>query len=396
VNWEQKLSAFVRELVPNRLPTRVPVLQAIGIIIVAVLALSVVTLLGVVLWTKLSLYIDPDTAIERKDLVQTFAVVVAGVVGSLSALAAVGNLYVSRRNQQQNVLAQQALEEQRDETQREIEEQRAHENALTTYVDRIVELLNDKDFPLRQSTEGDDRRIQARVRTLTVVRRLDAGRKRIVVQFLYESGLISKDHVIVFLDEADISGARLNELRLEDAYLNSVFLVEASLNGALLEGACLRRAWMERANLRTAILVGADLRGAYLREADLRGADLSQADLRREPDLKEEEQGLEGADLSAANLRGASLQGADLTGAILHPGALDPPSDPSSVKAFLYQEYLRDADLEDADLSGADLTGALVTRQQLAECRSIEGAIMPNGQKYEDWLKDREGGGQDK
>jgi hypothetical protein len=27
--------------------------------------------------------------------------------------------------------------------------------------------------------------------------------------------------------------------------------------------------------------------------------------------------------------------------------------------------------------------------------RSLQGAIMPNGQKYEDWLKDKEGSGKE-
>jgi uncharacterized protein YjbI with pentapeptide repeats len=46
-------------------------------------------------------------------------------------------------------------------------------------------------------------------------------------------------------------------------------------------------------------------------------------------------------------------------------------------------------------LSGANLRGAdtfFVSSKQLAQqAKSLEGATMPNGQKYEDWLKDREG-----
>jgi hypothetical protein len=45
-----------------------------------------------------------------------------------------------------------------------------------------------------------------------------------------------------------------------------------------------------------------------------------------------------------------------------------------------------------ADLSGANLTFARgVTDDQLSEARSPEGATMPTGQKYEEWLKSREG-----
>jgi hypothetical protein len=44
------------------------------------------------------------------------------------------------------------------------------------------------------------------------------------------------------------------------------------------------------------------------------------------------------------------------------------------------------ADLSHADLSRADE----VTDDQLAEAGSLEGATMPNGQKYEDWLKSKD------
>ena len=42
------------------------------------------------------------------------------------------------------------------------------------------------------------------------------------------------------------------------------------------------------------------------------------------------------------------------------------------------------------------LEGANVTDKQLDQARSLEGATMPNGQKYEDWLKSngRESDGQ--
>jgi Pentapeptide repeats (8 copies) len=93
-----------------------------------------------------------------------------------------------------------------------------------------------------------------------------------------------------------------------------------------------------------------DLRGSDLREADLVLTDLS------------------GADLFAAKLSKAKLSGARLIGA-----------------------FLREADLSAADLSGAREW----TEEQLRATFSLEGATMPNGQKYEDWLKDREGSEKD-
>jgi hypothetical protein len=69
------------------------------------------------------------------------------------------------------------------------------------------------------------------------------------------------------------------------------------------------------------------------------------------------------------NLKGANLQGANLS-----------------------WTHLTGADLSDANMSNANLSYAQgVTKEQLAQAKSLEYATMPNGQKYEDWLKSREG-----
>jgi hypothetical protein len=52
--------------------------------------------------------------------------------------------------------------------------------------------------------------------------------------------------------------------------------------------------------------------------------------------------------------------------------------------------------LSEADLSEADLSGALlfevkgITHEELErQAKSLEGALMPDGQNHEDWLKSR-------
>jgi hypothetical protein len=69
-------------------------------------------------------------------------------------------------------------------------------------------------------------------------------------------------------------------------------------------------------------------------------------------------------DLTDAELAGADLRDADLTGALL----------------------------SGASLYHADLTNAKVTLEQLRDTSSLESATMPNGQKYEDWLKNKDRG----
>jgi Pentapeptide repeats (8 copies) len=94
---------------------------------------------------------------------------------------------------------------------------------------------------------------------------------------------------------------------------------------------------------------------------------------------------LGGASLSRANLDFAKLERANLSYAGLS-------------NADLSDADLKNADLERADLSGTDLSNAELfqakgwTEGQLTQARSLKGATMPNGQKYEDWLK---GSGED-
>jgi serine/threonine protein kinase, bacterial len=57
--------------------------------------------------------------------------------------------------------------------------------------------------------------------------------------------------------------------------------------------------------------------------------------------------------------------------------------------ANFYKVNLARAILYRANLTGANLQGAKVTGEQLADAQSLQGTIMPNGKKYEDWLKSR-------
>ena len=69
--------------------------------------------------------------------------------------------------------------------------------------------------------------------------------------------------------------------------------------------------------------------------------------------------------------------------------------------AELIDARLPRADLSGADLSGVDLSGAILAGASGVSCHqagggkkgaeSLDGATMPNGQKYEDWLKGKEG-----
>ena len=182
------------------------------------------------------------------------------------------------------------------------------EAALQAYIDSMSELvLHEK---LRESGENDEVRNIARVRTLTVLPRLDLGRKRIVLQFLYESGLIDKDKKIVDLQGVNLHKTHLSYIQLRradlsgvnlsDSFLLNIGLVEAKLDGAMLSNCNLYAANLMGTDLRASLLCGSNLIEADLTDADLRSANLMDADLR-------------GANLSNANLSGAFLTGAKVT-----------------------------------------------------------------------------------
>ena len=88
----------------------------------------------------------------------------------------------STRSEKQRV---QRLADQRAETDQDIAEQRRQDDTLQAYLDQVGELMLDKDNPLRKSKYGGGVRRLARARTLTVLARLSANRKRHVLRFLY-------------------------------------------------------------------------------------------------------------------------------------------------------------------------------------------------------------------
>jgi uncharacterized protein YjbI with pentapeptide repeats len=220
-------------------------------------------------------------------------------------------------------------------TEREIAFDRQCEVALQAYLDKISELLLEKQ--LRQSAPEDEVRKIARVRTLTVLPRLDSRRKKSVLQFLHESGLIDNINAIV-----DMKGANL-----KNADLNFFHLTRASLVGADLSAATLFNAHLDGTNLSEAGLIEANLRLAYLTNTILCGAYLGGADLSHS--------NLTGADLTAANLRNVNLSKADLIG----------------------------VNLSDTYLSEANLSETAVTAKQLAKAKSLKGATMPDGTIHE-------------
>jgi hypothetical protein len=152
--------------------------------------------------------------------------------------------------------------------ERAITRDKQHEDALQAYIDKMSELLLDANRPLRQSKPEEEVRKIARVRTLTVLSRLDGKRKRSVLQFLYESGLIDKNNRIVELNGGDFWQADLRWLHLENAHLGGTLCWKVNFSDAFLHGA-----YLGGVEFREVTWNGADLSGAYLEEAKFLDAD---------------------------------------------------------------------------------------------------------------------------
>ncbi len=276
------------------------IVRAATVPFTALLIIAGLVLGGFWLWGILTEYIDPKTATQRKDFVNVFVIIVASVVGFLTALAAVGNFFVSSENLRQ---------------QRELEERRAQADALQSYFNYIGNLLTEHDLAnlekrakklanlaeeggeIPEGILGTPPLVQLAIaQTLTVLGRLDGANKGHVVRFLYSMGLLRS------------TGEHQTTVSLIGADLTEADLVGAELHGALLTGADLSRA---------------DLRGANLHGADLQDTILHAADLSSEPFVPPEinpetsrpfnptknQTNLVGANLTSANLSSADLRG---------------------------------------------------------------------------------------
>ena len=198
---------------------------------------------------------------------------------------AVGGLWFSQvqKDREQKTAEQQA------QTERQIAQDDQQEATLQEYINKMSELLLDRD--LCKSTVKDEVRKVARVRTLTVLPRLNGKRKGLVLQFLYEAQLINKGNRIVDLTGADFVrvGSRLEisgPANLSNADLTEARLTGANLLGADLRGADLTGVFLEWADLRLVCLEGANLLAVALPGADLSGANLTKAKVTEEQ-LKE-------------------------------------------------------------------------------------------------------------
>jgi hypothetical protein len=231
---------------------RLRFLPLLALAVVAVLLLAALILAGYpYAWTGFGTSGTPETPASYKTLWDWLELLI------IPATLLIGGYLLNRADKRHDDA--RAARDLRED--REIAEQRTQETALQTYLDQMARLMLENSLSSTPTPEAKD---VARVWTLTVVRRVDAERKGIVLQFLHESKLLQRGSPIVNLTYADFSGADL---------------AWAELSGADLSWANLAGADLSRANLHGTDLHGTDLRRANLDGADLGTTNLAEADL---------------------------------------------------------------------------------------------------------------------
>jgi uncharacterized protein YjbI with pentapeptide repeats len=289
----------------------------------------------------------------------------------IPAVLAIGGFLLNQIQKDRDQKAEEAQKQreevaakERERLERESREDNQRETAVQEYIDKMSELLL-KEHLHGQQPNYEARKI-ARIRTLTVLHRLDGKRKRIVLQFLHESGLIDKNNRIVELHGADFRQAVLNWLHLENAHLGGSFCWEVDFSDAFLHGAYLEGVEFKEDKWNRADLSVASLYAATFLDAD---GNKYTTDITIEEQLKQAK----------------SLQGATMPDGKMYRNSSGAD--------------LRNADLSERDLSGVDLTGANLTGANLEnailggiigitseelekQAKSLKGATMPDGSKH--------------
>lgn len=309
------------------------------------------------------------------------------------------NLFSPSRAKKRDAIKREMAEDRaREEQEANLNAQR--QNSLETYIGHVSKLLLEKSSLQPPELNERERNI-IRNQTIFFLEGLDEKRKAQVIRFLYEQGLITKNHDPINLGQADLSNIDLESANLPGICLTGANLKGAKLSGTNLSGAELIRSNLTEARMDRVRLLNADLREANLKKAYLYLADLSRANVRgahlEEAYLCEagltqcildyarlDNANFEEARMENASLIGTWLESAYMRGAILHNANLR--------GTHMSFACLRGASLADANITGvflfeANLEEATVDLTKLKKSNYLTKTIMPNGQKYEEWIE---------
>lgn len=160
--------------------------------------------------------------------------------------------------------------------QLQVEQQRAQEEAVQSYIDRVSELI------LTSDDLTNDPRLKAVIeaRTEVTLNLVTGERAARILRFLMSLDLLDRltfDLRELNLSRAELKGIVLRNKTMESALFYGADLEDGDFSGSDFEEADLRYTDFKKANLQNVSFEEANLKGAELDYADLRGADLSEA-----------------------------------------------------------------------------------------------------------------------
>jgi Pentapeptide repeats (8 copies) len=200
------------------------------VVLVLVLAVFMVLVVGGYFWgwtwTGFDKHIDPNKqSVPAKTLWDWITLLLVPLI-----LLAVAKGFSTHQSEVSDTMGKQ-------QTDLQLADERQQEVVLEAYLNHMSDLLLNKN--LSRSQPGSDVRTIARALTLTALQMVGKNRKGVLLQFLHEAGLITKNKTIIDLRrgdlrEADLSGADLREADLSGADLSGADLSGANLSGARL------------------------------------------------------------------------------------------------------------------------------------------------------------------
>ncbi len=166
--------------------------------------------------------------------------------------------------------------EKRASVEKDIAEANLREEAFQAYIDSMAVILVNKRsrselFYSENGNNYEDNSVRdiARIRTVTILRRLenDIKRQNRILHFLHDAELLQ-----ILLKTANLSGIDLNGVNLNGVNLNGANFTNANLCGANFSEASLNGANFTNANL-----CGANLEKSYIQNTNFINTDLSNA-----------------------------------------------------------------------------------------------------------------------
>jgi uncharacterized protein YjbI with pentapeptide repeats len=312
-------------------------------------------------------------------------------------ILAFGGFWLSRTENRYSL----ELQERREEEIREIEDKRAKESVLQSYLDQMTKLL--LEHKLVETDEQAIVRKIARAWTISAFESLDGKGRSIVFRFLYESGLLTYSHNSgpilemngVSLSEMFTYMNNFSNINLRRSQITDSYLAEINMSKSVLTDMLFSDTRLEMCDFEDSDFTDSDLGGNLIIECNFRSTRLFKAFM---TDTSIRSSDFEGAILTEltapritvneTNMKGVNFHKADIEDGSFIETNLE-STDFSQSKAIrvnfsgsnLKLAIFKGADVQgavfyNAILDGADFRFSNISPDQLKQMKSYNGALF--------------------